>query len=113
MEVQAYALAQAKRMLGDSGLAEMIIVSEGGFEMPYKSLDMSAIASNTSHAQPHSSKPVDNPRFYRFLADALETVILVGGGGYDYKVRFKPRRFTMDERAVEKFSRGWASLSGR
>jgi len=111
MAVKKYAIDNAKRVLS-TGLAEKIIGSEGGFEMPYKKLDMRAIAANNKHSSStHSGQTVENPAYYGFLNDALLTVIELGGGGYGYRVEFTSRKFRMDERAVELFSEGWRRLS--
>ena len=112
MEPKKYALDLAKRVLGKSGLAERIIGSEGGFEMPYRKLDMRAVASNNKHAFfRHGGQTVENPAYYWFLDEALFTVIELGGGGYGYGVDFTSKKFTMDKRAVELFSEGWRRLS--
>jgi hypothetical protein len=114
MAVKKYALDNAKRVLGDSGLAERIIGSEGGFEMHYKKLDMRAIASGNKHAfSSTGSRTVKNPTYYEFLDEALFTVIELGGGGYGHRVEFTSKKFMMDERAVELFSEGWRRLSGQ
>jgi hypothetical protein len=114
MAVKKYAIDRAKRVLGDSGLAEMIIASAGsknGFEIRYRSLPPRVVASTTSHAHAALGMTPENPGYYKFVYESLYTAISLVDDGRKYKIEFLPKKFRMDGNAVELFLMGWDRLS--
>lgn len=105
---------RAKRVLGDSGLAEMIIASaeKGGFELRYSRMPPGVIASNATHAQSASRRTPEDPRYYDFLYEALYVPIsLVDDGRTKYRIELLPKKFRMDPNAVTLFVEGWDIFS--
>ena len=94
-EVKPYAIDHAKKVLGNSGLADMIIASAGskdGFELKYSRMPPSVMAATTSHAQSALGRLPENPRYYNFVYEAIYTPVSLADDGRKYRIEFLPKQ---------------------
>lgn len=101
-----YLLEQAWRFLGESGLADKIIVANDGFEIRYRNIPRSA-RSSKHRITPHQ----EGSNYYGFVQDYIWAVISLVEDNPKCSIRLTSKCLQMDKETVEHFRRGWEVLA--
>jgi hypothetical protein len=103
-----YILKDAEVRLSRSGLARMIMDSDGSLEIEYRTLPRE-VYSNKHTSRSHS----EGRGYHSFLKDAIWAVICLAPDPRDSRVELAPKCLRMNEQAVKKFAEGWEILEER
>jgi hypothetical protein len=103
-----YILKDAEARLSRSGLARMIMDSNGPLDIEYRTLPREVYSNkHTSRGHP------EGRGYHSFLKDAIWAVICVAPDPHDSRIELAQKCLRMNEQAVKKFAEGWGILEER